>query len=158
MGIENFYMSVIGLTDDDREFLMSEYTNLIRRGADTRGQVRKERYAAAFRMFVPELGEDTGKEIWINATREFFLPACLSVWEILSRFRDRVGEFTFESKREKRRFDFESRYCFVCYMYGLWEKELDTLYDQMGCVMFLPDEYYKKRNRLYRKYYRFLLK
>lgn len=80
-----------------------------------------------------------------------FLPACHLIYGFLSRFASH--DLYIRANGIEHLLDFPQKSDFCHFVYKAWEKKIDAAYARFGTLVIDYKQYYKTRNRLYRKHY-----
>ena len=104
-------------------------------------------YQKAFYFGISENTYNVG----ISSVMDNFLPANHLIYEFLSLIA--YKEFSIRTNNIERIFDFKNKADFISFMYNTWEQKIDSTYQQFGVFLMPIDNYYKHRNKLYKKYY-----
>ena len=85
-----------------------------------------------------------------------FLPANHLIYDFLTNYIS--CDLHIETNGNKRKFDFGKKRDFIKYMYDIWERKIDFAYENFGAIIINHKNYYKQRNKLYRKYYKKIIR
>lgn len=95
---------------------------------------------------------DIDKELSIQATLVSFLPACELLFRLCKSIQSTSNHIEMETRRERHMFDFDDFLAFFSWFYGCWKERLENFNHDWGAFIVRPDNYYKARRRLRKKY------
>lgn len=139
MGSLDFFIN-IKIESGDANMLLQEYK-------------RNALYQSAFHYGIIEEWLHSEFNAGISSVIDNFLPANILIYRFLSQLQDTKDGFQIETLEIQRPFDFENKSDFVNFMYNIWEEKIDLAYQQFGVIVIDHKQYYKIRNKLYKKYY-----
>lgn len=139
MGAYDFFINI--KTEKDNAYsLLQDYNN-------------NEIFQAAFHCGIPNQWVENGYNVGISAVIDSFLPANLLIFKFLSAYNRKETNFYVKTRGVERIFDFEKQIDFLNFMYSVWEDKIDVYYKQMGGILLSHKNYYRTRNKLFKKYY-----
>lgn len=92
-----------------------------------------------------------GYNAGIESVIDNFLPAIYMIFDFLSEYA-RSG-IRLKTNEKIAVFDFDKKSDFLKFMFEAWEEKISSMYENFGVLAVDYKEYYKTRNRLYKKYY-----
>lgn len=80
-----------------------------------------------------------------------FMPANYLIYRFLSNYGN--CNLWIRANDSECAYNFAERKSFMAFLYEAWESKINFAYSQMGVIALNYKNYYKIRNKLYRKYY-----
>lgn len=108
-------------------------------------------YQAAFYFGKKDESFSNNYNAGFMAVIDNFLPTNHLIYNFLSLYASH--DLYIRTNRIERIYDFTRKSQFVKFMYDVWEKKIDFAYESLGVIVLDYKQYYKIRNRLYKKYY-----
>lgn len=140
MGVETFYIGVI-VDKDSAESLKKTY---------------KEHsiYSDVFNCANLKVLSENKILVGMESVIENFMMANSLIFELLNKFSNHSKSFDIITLNAEKHWDFQSRRDFMIFMYDVWERKIEHLYEQYGTIVISPKRYWKTRSRLYKNYYK----
>jgi len=113
-----------------------------------------ELYQSAFHYGIVVEWLENEYNVGISSVIDSFLPANSLIFQFLSTSSGEHPNYYIKTRDVERSFNFDRKADFINFMYNVWEDKIDAYYKQMGGLLLDHRNYYKIRNRLFKKYYK----
>jgi len=111
---------------------------------------QNQTYQEIFRFEIFE-GCCDGYHAGVEALIDNFLPTNYLIYHFLSCHAS--CDLCIRTNGIEQKYDFVKKSEFIKFMYDAWEEKIDFVYAQLGVIVIKNKQYYRTRNRLYKKYY-----